>query len=211
MKVIKDDYVPANSGWGSDIAAGQVLRLTAMTIIDFVCLDLADLSHRFDQARTKMDNGTIWISEGGVLYSKRGIAMMTIIADGFAGTGRHDLQYGMCSGPRYARAAEEGRLAQYRHGDQIAIPDHGCWENLQSALCGPYGVAPQDIPAPINLFQHVEIYTATGTIGHTPIRPSAPVAIELRAEIDLAVAASACPDRAAPDFGQSIRAAILAP
>ena len=211
MRTIRDERVTANSGWGADIIAGQVLRLTATTIIDFVCLDRGDLSHRFDQARTKHGNGTIWISEGGVLYSKRGVAMMTIIADGFAGTGRHDLQYGMCSGQRYARAAEEGRLNQYQHGDWISIPDHGCYENLQSALGGSYDVAPENIPSPINLFQHVEIDTATGEMCHSPIRPTAPVAIDLRAEMDLVVAASACPDRAAPQFGQAIRATILEP
>ena len=211
MKIIRDDHVPANTGWGAAMEKGQVLRLTAMTIIDFVCLDRHDLSRRFDQARTKTHNRTLWISTGDALVSKAGAAMMTIIDDGYAAIGRHDLQYGMCSGPRYARAREEGRLDQYGHGHDIAVPDHGCWENLQSALVEPWGVRREDIPSPLNLIQHVEIDTATGEMGHTPVRPATPVPVDLRAEMDLVVAASACPDLAAPNFGQPIRAMIYEP
>ena len=210
MRIIRDDHVPANSGWGAEMAAGDVLRITAMTIVDFVCLDRADPRHRFDQAQTKRANMKIWISTGDALVAKSGRTMMTILADGFAGTGRHDLQYGMCSGPRYARARDEGRLDQYHHGDDIAVPDHGCWENLQDALT-PWGVAREHIPSPLNLFQHVEIDTRTGAIRHSPVRPAAPAAVDLRAEMDLILAASACPDLAAPRFGQPIRAMIYRP
>lgn len=211
MKTIRDDHVPANTGWGAPMDKGQVLRLTAMTIIDFVCLNRHDLTERFDQARTKVRNGTVWISTGDALCGKRGNPMMTIVEDQFAAIGRHDLQYGMCSGPRYARARQEGRLGQYHHGDDIPIPDHGCWENLQSALVEPHGVRREDIPSPINLFQHVEIDTATGVISHAPVRPETPVHVDLRAEMDLIVAASACPDLAAPKFGQPIQAIIYEP
>lgn len=211
MKIIRDDFVPANSGWGAPMEKGQVLRLTAMTIIDFVCLNLHDLGERFDQARTKLHDGRIWISEGDRLVSKRDNVMMTIIRDDFAGMGRHDLQYGTCSGPRFARAAAEGRLNQYHHGDDIPVPDHGCWENLQSALCERWGVPKELIPSPINIFQHVEIDTGTGKISHSPIRPETPICVDLRAEMDLVVAASACPDLAAPKFGQPIQATIYEP
>ena len=210
MKIIRDDHVPANSGWGSEMKTGQVLRLTAMTIIDFVCLNLRNTNERFDQARTKVYNMKIWISAGDKLMSKLNNPMMTIIEDSFAGTGRHDLQYGMCSGPRFARAKAEGRLNQYHHGDDIPVPDHGCWENLQSGL-DPWGIRREDIPSPLNVFQHVEIDTTTGQIKHSPLRPREPIHVDFRAEMDLIVAASACPDLAAPKFGQPIRAMIYEP
>ena len=211
MNILRDDHIPANSGWGAEMTQGQVLRFTAMTIIDFVCLNKANPRERFDQARTKTLNSTIWISAGDILYSKFDTPMMTILEDHLAAIGRHDLQYGTCSGPRYARAAEEGRMNQYHHGDDIPVPDHGCWENLQSALVKPYGVKPEDIPSPLNLFQHVEIDARTGEIKHSAIRPAQPIQVDLRAEIDLIVAASACPDLAAPKFGQAIDAIIYEP
>ena len=64
---------------------------------------------------------------------------------------------------------------------------------------------------PLNIFQHVDIDTTTGEIKHTPNRPKTPIYVDFRAEMDLAVAASACPDLAAPDFGQPIQAMIYKP
>ena len=207
MKIIKDEFVPANSGWGAAMTKGQVLRLTAKTIIDFACINLKNLDERFDQARTKVYNMKLWITKGDVLYSKLNNPMMTITEDQFAGLGYHDLQYGTCSGPRYARAKEEGRLNQYHHGDDIPIPDRGCWENLIDGF-RQWNVPPELIPSPLNIFQHVDIDTSTGEIPHTPNRPKEPIHVDFRAEMDLAVAASACPDLAAPEFGQPIQAMI---
>jgi uncharacterized protein YcgI (DUF1989 family) len=207
MNIISEDHVPANSGWGREMAKGQILRLTARTIIDFVCFNQHNLKERLDQARTKVYNMKLWISTDDVLYSKFNNPMMTILEDQFAGKGYHDLQYGTCSGPRFARAREEGRLGQYNHGDDIPIPDHGCWENLQDGL-KQWNVAPEEIPSPLNVFQHVDIDTSTGDIKHSLQRPPEPIYVDFRAEMDLVVAASACPDLAAPDFGQPILATI---
>lgn len=210
MKIISDDHIPANSGWGRPMNKGQVLRMTAKTIIDFACINLHNTNERFDQARTKVYNMKLWITTGDVLYSKLNNPMMTIIEDQFAGQGYHDLQYGTCSGPRFARAKEEGRLNQYHHGDDIPIPDHGCWENLIDGF-SQWNIPPEYIPSPLNIFQHVDIDTKSGQINHSPNRPKDPIYVDLRAEMDLAVAASACPDLAAPDFGQPVQATIYEP
>lgn len=207
MNIVSEHHILANSGWGAEMSRGQILRMTAMTIIDFVCLNAHNLNERFDQARTKVYNMKLWITTGDVLYSKLNNPMMTIIDDQFAGRGYHDLQYGTCSGPRFARAKAEGRLNQYHHGDDIPIPDHGCWENLQAGL-RPWGIAPEHIPSPLNIFQHVDIVTATGEMKHSANRPAQPIHVDLRAEMDLVVAASACPDLAAPGFGQPVDATI---
>ena len=69
MKIISDEFVTANTGWGRAINQGQVLRLTAKTLIDFACINLNNLEERFDQARTKVYNMKIWISTGDVLFS----------------------------------------------------------------------------------------------------------------------------------------------
>jgi uncharacterized protein YcgI (DUF1989 family) len=69
-------------------------------------------------------------------------------------------------------------------------------------------VPPEYIPSPLNVFQHVDIDTKTGKISHSPNRPENPIYVDFRAEMGLVVAASACPDLAAPQFGQPIRATI---
>lgn len=207
MNIVSDETAPRNTGWAGEMKRGQVLRLTARTIIDFVALDAADPSETFDQAPTKEENGCIYLRRGHRMMSRSGLALMTLIADGFEGLGTHDMQFGMCGRARHARAARENRLGEYLHAN-ITLPDHGCAENLTGALA-PYGIPYEDIPSPVNLFQNMAIDQRTGRMKRTRIRPAAPVPVELRAERDLIVAFSACPDLASPDGGQEVRATVL--
>ena len=98
LNIVTQETAPPNTGWASPVEKGQVLRLTAMTIIDFVAFNAADLSERFDQARTKVYNMKIWVSTGDRIMSKLNNHMMTLTRDPFAGIGTHDLQFGMSSG-----------------------------------------------------------------------------------------------------------------
>lgn len=209
MKVVSDEVTPRNTGWAAEMRAGQLLRLTAMTIIDFVAFDRHDFADPFDQAPTKEANGCIYLKRGHVVMSRAGRPLMTVIADGFEGLGTHDMQFGMCGRARHARAKAEGRLGEYLHAN-VQVPDHGCAENLTSA-CAPWGIPYENIPSPINLFQNMAIDQATGRMARTQIRPKAPVPIDLRAEADLLVAFSACPDLASPTGGLEVRATIIDP
>jgi len=109
--------------------------------------------------------------------------------------GTHDLQKGMCSGYRFQLAKQEGKLQAYYHRDyqDEEIPDHGCYENLSRALAA-YGIVPEDIPNPFNLNQHMKIDGATGRMDHTTVRARPGSYVELRAEMNLLAALSACPD-----------------
>ncbi|MPZ63660.1 MAG: DUF1989 domain-containing protein [Propionibacteriales bacterium] len=89
-------YVSANSGAVCEVLSGEVVTVRASTIVDFVAFDLHDRDHRFDQARTKANQGKIYVSTGDVLISKRNVEMLRIVLDEFT-EGTHDLQYGTCS------------------------------------------------------------------------------------------------------------------
>ncbi len=210
MNIVTAHTAPPNTGWAAHMKTGQVLRLTAMTIIDFVAFNADDLAERFDQARTKVYNMKIFVTAGDKLFSKLNNPMMTMIVDGFKGTGSHDLQFGMCGRARHRLAHAEGRLGEYLHGDAIRTPDHGCAENLTAALA-PFGIPYNDIPSPLNLFQNMEIDPATGAMKRTQVRPAAPVDVEFLAGMDLLVAYSACPDLASPTGGQEVGATIYRP
>jgi uncharacterized protein YcgI (DUF1989 family) len=207
MKTIADIELVTNTGWACALDKGQVLRITGMTGVAVVCFNAHDLKERFDQARTKVYNMRIWMSAGEQLFSKLNNPMMTMVADGFAAEGRHDLQYGMTSRDVLARAAREGFPARWAHLKGRAVPGHGCLENLASAL-QRWGIAAHEIPMPLNLFQHTEIDTASGAIRPLPVRPSRPVAVDLRAEMDLVVAVSACLDMEAPAQRHPVRVSI---
>ncbi len=203
MKKLREETVPRNTGWAAELKQGQIVRIAGVTIVDFVAFDLHNLRERFDQARTKVYNQKIFISTGDKLMSKGNQHLMTIVEDTFR-EGTHDLQYGMCSASRFQLAKKEGKLREHYLRD-VEIPDHGCWENLSHAL-KPYAIAPEDIPSPLNLFQTMKIDGTTGRMEHTTIRPKPGTHVDLRAEMDLLVAFSACPDL--PVGGKPVGVAI---
>ncbi len=210
VNIVTEHTAPPNTGWAGHMKRGQVLRLTAMTIIDIVACNTNDMAERFDQARTRVYNLNIYLTEGHKVFTRYNNHMMTMIRDGFSGTGSHDLQFGMCGRNRHKRAAEEGRRGDYLHGKTIRLPDHGCAENLTGALA-PHGVPYEDIPSPLNLFQNMQIDQATGAMTRTQVRPARPVDVKFLAEMDLLVAFSACPDLASPAGGQEVRATVIQP
>ena len=208
MHIIKKQLVEKNQGWAATIEKTQVLRLTAQTIIDFVAFDQKNYNDAFDQAPTKEANGCIFLKKDHQILSRSGSLLMTMITDQFQGLGTHDLQFGMCGRARHKRAAEEGRLSEYLHHENLVLPDHGCAENLTWAL-EPWGIPYENIPSPVNFFQNMSINQMTGGMSRTQTRPENPVSLELRAERDLLIAFSACPDMASKTGGLGVKVSIL--
>jgi uncharacterized protein len=212
VTTITDVVVPANSGAAFEVREGQTLTVHGQTIVDLVAVDLQDHTHRFDQARTKANLGKIFVTTGDVLISKLNCDMLRIVEDTFA-EGHHDLQYGMCSRERWLWSLRDpSRSAAYylRQGTVTAddFPDHGCYENLTAALA-PYGIPAVDIPAPINLWQHMDVDCQTGAMRRSKLRPKEPARFGLLALMDCIVAMSACPDLAVG--GRDIRVTVQEP
>jgi uncharacterized protein YcgI (DUF1989 family) len=116
------------------------------------------------------------------LYSRFNTVMMTIVEDTY---GIHDLQYGMCSRWVYESMEYKGFADNLSVGGGLGKPNYGCFEILSQALA-PYGIKPEDIPEPFNIFQTVEYDWKTGAI------------IILKANIDCLVGVSACPSAGKP-------------
>jgi hypothetical protein len=207
--MLHKNIVPKNSGAAFELKKGQRMRIAGKSIVDFVAFNLNDLTERFDQARTKTNQVKIFISTGDVLYSKRNNPMLTIVEDTFK-EGRHDLQKGMCSRKRFEMVAQGQSKRVFAEGVDInpkkaeEIPDHGCWENLTNAVKS-WNIAADDVPSPFNIFQCMRIDPDTGIMYDTMIRPKDEAHVDLRAEMDLLVAASACPESGR---GQAIRVEI---
>jgi uncharacterized protein len=209
MAVLKSEIVPKNSGAAFELKKGQRLRIAGKSVVDFVAFNSNDLAERFDQARTKSNQVKIFISKGDILYSKRNNPMMTIVEDSFT-EGRHDLQKGMCSRKRFEMVHQGQSKRIFAERVDInpktaeELPDHGCWENLSGALAA-WGIAPDDVPSPFNIFQCMRIDPETGIMYDTLTRPKDEAHVDFRAEMDLLVAASACPESGR---GQAIRVEI---
>jgi len=209
MAILQSKVVPKNSGAAFELKKGQRLRIAGKSIVDFVAFNLHDLTERFDQARTKTNQVKIFIGTGDILYSKRNNPMMVIVEDTFK-EGRHDLQKGMCSRKRFEMVARGQSMRVFAEAVDINpkkaedIPDHGCWENLSNAV-KPWGILPDDVPSPFNIFQCMRIDPETGVMYDTLIRPKREAHVDFQAEMDLLVAASACPESGR---GQAIRVEI---
>ncbi|MGN6765411.1 MAG: DUF1989 domain-containing protein [Rhizobiaceae bacterium] len=195
MNQITQKHMPYNTGCALELLKGDVLRIEGRTTVDAVFFDLHNVRERFDQARTKINNSSIFVSTGNMLYSKSNLPMLTIVADSL-GIGYHDLQFGMCSAAGYALFKgplyESYRIKERFGVTREQIPDHGCWENLTGAL-RPWAIAPEDIPSPFNIFQETKIDGTTGRMELVYKQLAEPARIELRAEMDCLVGLSACP------------------
>ncbi len=214
MRLIQDVIIAKNTGMAFTINKGQHIRVTGESTADFVAFNLDNLKERFDQARTKTEQLKIFLSTGDRLISKFSDDMLTIVEDTFK-EGTHDLQKGMCNAKVYQRMYdggfyfEPGRIYSKVMPTDLGLkrenlPDHGCWENLSEALT-PWNIAPEDIPSPFNMFQHMSVDGETGEMRFMRTKPKPNTYVELRAEMNLLVAISACPER---DAGKALRVQI---
>jgi uncharacterized protein YcgI (DUF1989 family) len=203
MKTVADVVVPARSGKAFMVKKGQFIRVIEVDggqIGDFVVFDANNLQERFNQARTKANQGKIFLTTGDKLYSKSNKVLLTIVDDTY---GIHDLQYGMCSKWVFESADYHGFSDTMTVGGPLGRPAWGCWENLIEAL-KDWKIPPEDIPDPLNIFQTVEIDSRTGKMGILPGRSKPGDYIEFRAEMDCLAALSAC-----PSTGRPLRAQIF--
>lgn len=197
MKIISESVIKSNTGETFVVKKGQIIRVTGESTADFVVFNLRNVQERFDQARTKVDQGKIYVTKGDVLISKFNNVMMSIIADSYRGT--HDMEKGMCSTSFYKKWGDEifeiyGGVWQKLGRKKGVAPKHGCWENLAGAL-KPHGVKKEDIPSPLNIFQTMFINGKTGSMRYAMTRPRAGGDhMDLRAEMDCLVGISACPE-----------------
>ena len=196
-KVSSESVIPNNTGMAFTMKTGQCMRVIGESTADFVIFNLNDVRERFDQARTKVDQGKILVSTGDALISKFNNVMMTIVEDGYEGS--HDMEKGMCSRSFYEKWGDKvfeiyGATWQKVGRSRGKTPEHGCWENLTEAL-KPWQIPAEDVPSPLNVFQTMEIDGKTGAMRYSTIRPKIGGAhVDFRAEMDCLVGISACPE-----------------
>lgn len=192
--MIADDLIQARNGGAWVVKAGQRIRVIDVegaAICDFVCFNAKNLRERFSQARTKADQGRFSITKGHRLYSRDNNVLLTIIEDTYS---NHDLQWGMCSAWVFENLKRKyhGMTEAYRVGGPLGVPDFGCYEVLQKAV-KPWGIAPEDIPDPFNIFQTMKFDPVERTLAIVPGQSKAGDYVEMKAEMDVLCAVSACP------------------
>jgi uncharacterized protein len=184
----RTEIIPAKGHLAFPMKRGQTLRIEDLEgeqAVDLICYRLDDLAEKFWAAHSAKLNGTIYLTAGHVLYSDRANPMMTIVEDT---VGVNDVICGSCS---YA-------LDVVRYGEDKAQP--GCMDNFEAAIA-PWGLARTDVPMCFNIFLRYPVEEG-GRVSIDQEPPSsAGDHMLLRAEMDLLVAISNCPQENNPCTG----------
>jgi len=179
-RVVHDEVVPARAPWTQLVRAGQTLRIVDLEgnqAVDFLCYAAADDAERYSAADTIAAQRNIFLVVGSVLLSNEGRPMMTVVDDT---VGRHDTIGGACSC--------ESNTLRYGHHTKH---QHACVENFLQGNAR-WGRGKRDMVSNVNWFMNVPV-EADGTLGIVDGISAPGKYVDLRAEMDVVVVVSNCP------------------
>ena len=179
-RLLHDEIVPARAPWLHPVAAGQTLRIVDLEgnqAVDFMIYAAADDSERYSAQDTVAAQGNLFLRSGAVLLSNEGRPMMTITA---TSVDYHDTIGGACSC--------ESNTLRYGHHTKS---QHACVENFLEANLSA-GRGKRDIVSNINFFMNVPV-EPDGALGIVDGISAPGLFVDVRAEMDVVVAVSNCP------------------
>jgi uncharacterized protein len=178
--VVLDQVVAARAGWSAVVPAGHVMRIVDLggnQAVDCLLYRADDPVERYSAADTIAVQRNIFLVTGTTLRSNRGNPMMTIVDSTCA---RHDTIGGACS--------RESNTLRYGHHTRH---QHACVENFLSEGAR-HGLGKRDLVANINWFMNVPV-GADGTLGIVDGISAPGLFVDVRADIDVLVLISNCP------------------
>ncbi|WP_426767987.1 urea amidolyase associated protein UAAP2 [Erwinia aphidicola] len=187
--------IPAGEPYLFEVKKGQTVRLHDLEgnqAVDTLFYSAANPRERYDAQRTLRRQNNAYLTSGSVLYSNLGNPLLTIVADT---CGRHDTLGGAC--------AQESNTVRY-HADKRYM--HSCRDNFLCACIHDGRLHKRDIAANINFFMNVPV-TPEGGLTFADGISAAGKYVELRAECDVIVLISNCPQLNNPCNGWNPTAA----
>jgi len=178
--IVHDEVVPARAPWLHHVKAGQTLRIVDLEgnqAVDFLAYSAADDAERYSAQDTIAAQKNIFLREGSVLLSNEGSPMMTVTATAVA---YHDTIGGACSC--------ESNTLRYGHHTKA---QHACVENFLVANASQ-GRGKRDMVSNVNWFMNVPV-EADGALGIVDGISAPGLYVDLRAEMDVVVVVSNCP------------------
>ncbi|WP_312600594.1 MULTISPECIES: urea amidolyase associated protein UAAP2 [Pseudomonas] len=175
------EVIPAGAPYLKEIKAGQTIRihdLEGNQAVDTLFYSATNPRERYDAQRTLRRQGKVYLTTGTVLYSNLGNPLLTIVADT---CGRHDTLGGAC--------AQESNTVRYALEKRYM---HSCRDNFLCACHHDGRLGKRDIAANINFFMNVPV-TPEGGLSFEDGISGAGKYVELRAETDVIVMISNCP------------------
>jgi urea carboxylase-associated protein 1 len=176
-----DVTIPAGEPWLQRLGKGQVLRIVDLEgnqAVDTVFFNADDPEEHYSLTHTIQAQGALYLGTGSRLMSSEGRPMLTIVADT---CGRHDTLGGACScESNTVRYALEKRSM------------HSCRDSYMGAILRDGRLVKRDISSNINFFMNVPV-TPEGGLTFADGVSGAGKYVELRAEMDVTVLISNCP------------------
>lgn len=174
--------LPAGESWLHEVKRGQVFRILDLEgnqAVDTLFYNAHNPEERYSAVDTISAQANLYLTAGTRLMSSEGNVLMTIVADT---CGRHDTLGGAC--------AAESNSVRYAIDKKFM---HSCRDSFLHALghCA-CGMDKRDLTANVNFFMNVPV-TPQGELTFADGISAPGKYVEMRAEMDVYVLISNCP------------------
>lgn len=179
--------IPARRGKAATVSKGQtitVINASGQQVVDTWAFRRADLTECMSMEHSRAGMQRLMPRVGDALLTNHRQPILTLLEDTSGGV--HDMLMAACDVFRY-------------QGLGCAGYHDNCTDNLARAM-RELSLVPPETPSPLNLFMNIP-WTAEGTLSFEPPVSTPGGFVVLRAEMDLVVAFSACPQDILPING----------
>jgi len=181
--------IPARRGKAARVRAGQHVRVVnthGTQVVDTWAFNAADPTEWMSMEASRAFFMKLAAGVGDSFVTNRRRKIVTLVED--TAGGRHDTLMAACDAERY------GLLGVKDYHDN-------CRDNLHAAL-GELGMKVPATPSPWNLFMNIP-WTAAGALAWAEPVSTPGSYVRVRAEMDLVIAFSACPQDILPINGMT--------
>ena len=172
-------HIPAREGRAFRVRREQCFRVIdadGVQVADLFAFVDADVSEHLSAEHTRVAISRLFPVVGQSWVSNLRRPILTFVADDSPGI--HDMLCAACSASRYALLSVEG-------------PHASCEENLVRAMA-ELGHSAIEVPQPVNFFESNPVWP-DGSLGVAPAPTRAGDSVTHRAELDVIVVVTACP------------------
>lgn len=181
--------IPARGGKAALVARGRsvaVINTHGEQVVDTWAFNADDLTEFMSMEHSRATLLKLRPAVGDSMVTNRRRPIVTLVEDTSAGI--HDTLLAACDNPRY------GLLGCTDYHDN-------CTDNLTAGMA-ELGLKEPETPSPLNLFMNIP-WTAEGALSFEEPATKPGDRVVLRAEMDLVIAFSACPQDILPINGRA--------
>jgi uncharacterized protein len=179
--------IPARRGKAALVARGQTIKVInthGEQVVDTWAFCRADLTEFMSMEHSRAGIQRLIPAIGDAMLTNHRRPILTLVEDTSGGI--HDTLMAACDVYRYQRLGCDGY-------------HDNCTDNLAQAM-RDIGLVPPETPSPLNLFMNIP-WTSDGVLSFEPPVSTPGSYVSLRAEMDLVIAFSACPQDVLPING----------